>query len=339
MSQRDSMRLLSGALVVLILSFVIIGFSDSSHRAPAQASAASSYTIALPLILGGSIGASIAGCPQFPADNPWNRDVSGDPVDPNSNNYINNINLNGSGTMVHPDFGSSLTYGIPYTIVPSSQISIPVNFVDWPDQSDSGPYPIPSGAPIESGSDHHVLTAQFGVCKLFEMYNSSRLNDNWQASSGAIFDLRSNTLRSDCWTSADAAGLPILPGLARYDEVQAGIIRHALRFTVYRSQQAFIHPATHYASSLTDPNYPPMGLRMRLKANYDISGFPHDSKVILGALKKYGMMLADNGSNWYVSGATDGRWNDLDLDHLKLVPGSAFEVVQSGTIYTSSHCP
>jgi hypothetical protein len=207
---------------------------------------------------------------------------------------------------------------------------VPVNFTDYGDESDPGPYPIPLGAPIENGSDAHVLAVDRDHCKLYEMYASSAAGDHWDAGSGAAFDLQSDALRPDGWTSADAAGLPIFPGLVRYDEVANGRINHALRFTVSRTQRAYIHPATHYASSSTDAALPPMGLRLRLKASFDVSGYHGEARVVLDALKKYGMIVADNGSNFYITGAADSRWDDTDLDQLKSVPGGAFEVVNTG---------
>jgi hypothetical protein len=282
---------------------------------------------------GGSVGPgpSIAGCPVFPADNEWNRDVSSDPVDPNSDNYIAYILSNG-GSMVHPDFGSNPDYGIPYVVVDQNQAAVPVTF-DYADESDPGPYPIPDNAPIEGGAnasgDRHVLVVQSGTCLLYEMFDSHFQNPGWQAGSGAKFDLNSNALRPDGWTSADAAGLPIFPGLVRYDEaVTAGAINHALRFTVSKTQAAYIHPATHLASSNTDPNAPPMGLRLRLKASYDVSNFTGASLAVATALKEYGMIVADNGSNWFISGASDPSFNDDELNQLKTVPGDAFEVVK-----------
>lgn len=275
----------------------------------------------------------IGGCPIFPADNPWNEDVSALPVDSNSSKYL--ASMNASTKFLHADFGSDLTYGIPYVVVPSTQAMVPVSF-DYADESDPGPYPIPRNAPIEGGTnatgDRHVLVLQSGVCKLYEMWNAKYVGPGWHAGSGALFALDSDKLRPDGWTSADAAGLPILPGLVRYDEVQSGVIRHALRFTVHATQAGFIHPATHFASSSTNPALPPMGLRVRLKASYDISRFTGASHVILVALKKYGMLVADNGSDWFISGASDTRFSDDNLNQLKTVPGSAFEVVHTGTI-------
>ncbi len=274
--------------------------------------------------------AAVGGCPVFPADNPWNRDVSADPVDPRSDAYIASISRGGEG-FLHADFGSDPTYGIPYVVVPASQPLVPIRYVEYGDESDPGPFPIPPDAPVEAGNDRHVLVVQSGTCKLYELYHAERDGQGWNAGSGAVFDLSSNRLRPDTWTSADAAGLPILPGLVRYDEVAGGEIRHAVRFTVDRAQRAFIHPATHYGSS-DDPDDPPMGLRLRLKASYDISGFTGQARVVLEALRRYGMIVADQGTSWFLSGATDGRWQDIDLDQLKTVPGSAFEVVLTGPI-------
>ncbi|MBZ5496317.1 MAG: hypothetical protein LAP85_07935 [Acidobacteriia bacterium] len=275
----------------------------------------------------------IAGCQIFPADNPWNRDISGDSVDPNSANYINH--MNGGLKYLHPDFGSNPTYGIPFVVVSGTQAKVPVSF-GYADESDPGPYPIPPDAPIEGGAsstgDRHVLVLDKDRGLLYETFDSHYIGPGWSCGSGAIFDLNSNRLRPDYWTSADAAGLPILPGLVRYDEVAAGQVNHAIRFTVQSTQRGFIHPATHYASSNTDPNAPPMGLRIRLKAGYDLSRFTGAARVILTAMKKYGLILADNGSDWFFTGATDSRWNDTDLNQIKTVPGNAFEVVVSGPI-------
>jgi hypothetical protein len=315
--------------IFLALTISLVPAFTSSKGAGGQ--------IFLPQIANETSGTVLAGCPVFPVDNPWNQDVSSYPRDPNSDQYIQYI-LNHGEDYLHPDFGSDPTYGIPYTVVPASQPDVPVYFTDYGDESDPGPYPIPDNAPVEGGEasdgDRHVLVLQSGDCKLYEMYRSFANGDgSWNAGSGAVFDLRSNTLRPLGWTSADAAGLPILPGLAKYDEVASGVIRHALRFTVHSSQRAYILPATHFASSITDPAAPPMGLRLRLKGSFDTSAYTGHSRVILEALKRYGMILADNGSNWFISGATDSRWNDDDLDQLKQVPGSAFEVVYSGEIH------
>ena len=275
----------------------------------------------------------IAGCQVFPANNPWNADISTYPVDPNSANYL--AHMNASTKNLHPDFGSNATYGIPYITVPGTQPRVPMSFT-YASESDPGPYPFPSNAPIEGGSaatgDRHVIVIDRDNCVLYETFSSYYVGPGWNAGSGAIFHFNSNALRPDYWTSADAAGLPIFAGLVRYYEVQQGVINHALRFTVANTQKGFIHPATHYASSSTDPNDPPMGLRVRLKASYDISHFTGESHVVLVALKKYGMFIADNGSDWFITGETNTSWNDTDLNQLKTVPASAFEVVKTGPI-------
>jgi len=282
---------------------------------------------------GSSTGQSpkLQSCQVFPPDNPWNLDVSKASLHPNSQKFIDYILAHGAQN-VHPDFGSNLDFGIPYALVPGTQAKVPIQF-DEEEQSDPGPYPIPPNAPVEAGGDAHVLIIDQDNCKLYEMDEAQFNNPGWSCFSGAIFDLNSNALRPDTFTSADAAGLPIFPGLVRFDEaVTQGEIKHALRFTVDVTQNGFIHPATHQASDVTDAFAPPMGLRLRLKEGYDISGFTGTSRVVLTALKKYGMILADNGGNWYISGATDSRWNDDDLEQLKSVPGSAFEVVDTGPI-------
>jgi hypothetical protein len=295
-------------------------------------------TVYLPFIARDLGAPTLGGCPMFPADNPWNRDVSNDPVDPNSANIINYIlHISNNDTdKLHADFGENQSYGIPYVVVPQSQAMVPVTFgPEAADESDPGPYPIPPDAPVEAGSDRHVLVLRQGECKLYELFAANKVGAGWTAYSGAIFDLRSNALRPLGWTSADAAGLPILAGLVRYDEVAAGAIRHALRVTFSETRRAYVLPATHYASNITTVNAPPMGLRLRLKASYNISGFYGQARVILEALKKYGLLVADNGSNWYITGATNPNWNDTDLNQLKSVPGDQFEVVkiQPGTLY------
>jgi hypothetical protein len=272
----------------------------------------------------------LGSCRVFPADNPWNRDVSTLAVDPHSASYLAAIAGLGGNQQLHADFGGDGAYGIPYITVPGTQPLVRVDFAAYGDESDPGPYPIPLTAPVEGGSDRHALAIDRDHCKLYEMFGASAGTDRWRADSGAVFDLASNALRPDGWTSADAAGLPIFPGLVRYDEVAAGHIDHALRFTVSRTQRAYLHPATHYASSSTDPDLPPMGLRLRLRAGFDLSGYHGQARVVLDALERYGMIVADNGSNWFISGAADTRWDDADLNQLKTVPGSAFEVVDTG---------
>jgi hypothetical protein len=271
----------------------------------------------------------VGGCPVFPRSNAWNRDVSRDPVDPRSAQYIAAI---GPGNL-HPDFAAR-RFGIPFTAVPATQRRVPIRFTAYGDESDPGPYPVPRGARVEGGSDRHVIVVQRGRCRLYELFGARRTGTGWAAASGAVFDLRSNRARPAGWTSADAAGLPILPGLARADEASTGRIRHALRFTVARTQRAYVAPARHFASSATDPSLPPMGLRLRLKASFDLRPYRGQARAILRALKDYGMIVADNGSSWFIGGAPDPRWNDAQLEQLKRVPGSAFEVVRSGPLTT-----
>jgi hypothetical protein len=270
----------------------------------------------------------IGSCPIFPPDNPWNTDISQVPVD-TSHDYIGSL---GSMTL-WPDFGGNGAYGIPYVSVPFTQPPVPISF-DEPDESDPGPYPTPLDAPVEGGGDRHVLTLRQGDCKLFELYAAERQGAGWHAYSGAVWDLHSNALRPERWTSADAAGLPILPGLARRDEADTGLIRHALRITVPTTQRAYIHPATHWASSNTDPDQPPMGLRVRLRASYDISGLEGQARIVAQALKTYGALVADNAGSprVYISGAVDPGWNDEDLNGLKTIPASALEAVQTGPV-------
>jgi len=276
---------------------------------------------------------TISSCQIFPPDNPWNTDISNFPIHPNSDAYINSMGKNGR---LHPDFGSNTEYGIPFITVNESQPKININFTDYGDESDAGPYPIPLNAPIEGGNqsdgDRHVIAIDTNTCTLYELYNAFPQNSSWNASCGAKYDLNSNNLRPDYWTSTDAAGLPVLAGLVRYDEVKNGEIKHALRFTVESSQRAFIHPATHYASSSTNTNLPPMGLRIRLKKDYDTSGYTGQSRIILEGLKKYGMIVADNGSDWFITGESNSNWNDDDLQQLKTIPGNAFEAVYTGDI-------
>jgi hypothetical protein len=268
----------------------------------------------------------------FPPDNPWNTDVSAQPVDPLSATLIAACGVRN----LHPDFGS--IYGIPYVLAGSATPRRPVSF-DYADESDPGPYPIPGNAPIEGGAsstgDRHVLVVDTVAWKLYELFDAHPQSGgtSWRAGSGAVFDLGSNALRPLYWTSADAAGLPIFPGLVRYDEaVTRGVIDHAVRFTCPRSRKGFIAPARHYASSDTSSSLPPMGMRVRLEASFEVAGFPAEVQVILRAMKKYGMILADNGSGWFVTGAPDPRWSDDRLSALKQVPSSAFEVVRMGPV-------
>jgi len=295
----------------------------------------------LPLALGAlALSAAVASatrlpqaptCPVFPASSPWNQRVDKLPVAPNSARIVAAI---GVGDNVHADFGSGLweggPIGIPITVVRGTQAKSRVAF-EYADESDQGPYPIPAAVAIEGGrgsdGDRHALIVDRDRCKLYELFALYPADGGWRAGSGAIFDLRSNKLRPAGWTSADAAGLPILPGLTRYDDVAKGRIDHALRFTVQDTRRAYVWPARHFASDKTDPDLPAMGMRFRLKKSYPIAGFPRQARIVLQALKEYGMILADNGSNWYISGAPHPKWSNDQLHTLHRVPGSAFEVV------------
>lgn len=276
-------------------------------------------------------------CPVFPTDNPWNQRVDALPVAANSDAIISSV---GAGTGLHADFGAGLwnggPIGIPITVVDGQTTPMYQVPFEYDDQSDPGPYPIPpdvaiEGAPNSTG-DRHAIIVDRQACRLYELYALYPDGNGWTAGSGAIWDLRSNQLRPEGWTSADAAGLPILPGLARYDEVARGVIDHALRFTVQRTRRAYVYPARHFASTLTDPNLPPMGLRFRLKESFDTSSYPPQSQIVLEALKVYGMMVADNGSSWYITGAPDLGWDDDDLHQLGTVKGSDFEVVDTSSL-------
>ncbi|HXF60506.1 MAG TPA: hypothetical protein VNK95_02745 [Caldilineaceae bacterium] len=279
----------------------------------------------------------LGGCPVFPAGNIWNTPVDGLPVHERSDDYIAAI---GRDAPVHPDFGAGLyeggPIGIPYVVVPVDQPLVEIEFTAYGDESDPGPYPIPPDAPIEGGAaadgDRHVLALQQGTCKLYELYRAFPLNGGWRADAGAVFDLRSHALRPAGWTSADAAGLPILPGLVRYEEVAAGEITHALRFTAPETQRLYVWPARHYASSLTSLAYPPMGQRFRLRADIDLDNFSPQVQVIVRAMQRYGLILADNGSPWYLSGAPDERWDNDLLRELRQLRGSDFEAVDVSSL-------
>jgi hypothetical protein len=279
---------------------------------------------------------SAPGCTIFPATNAWNQRVDALPVAANSAQLIQSIGL---GTGLHPDFGAGLwegrPMGIPFDVVTRRTKRSRVSF-GYADESDKGPYPIPATVHIEGGrsadGDRHALLLDRDACRLYELYALNPKGSGWTAGSGAIWNLRSNAVRPAGWTSADAAGLPIFPGLARYDEVARGVIDHALRFTASRTRRAYVYPARHYASSSDDPSLPPMGVRVRLKADVDISGFPRQARVILQALKTYGMILADNGSSWYITGAPNPHWSNDDLHTLGRITGSMFEVVDTSSL-------
>lgn len=282
--------------------------------------------------------------PSLPTQAAWNQDVSQAPRHPRSAAIIAYIERHGGG-FLHPDFGSPRAYGIPYAVVGKGQRRLPVNYTAYGDESDPGPFPIPGGAPVEGGrrsdGDRHVLVVDRAACKLYELYRGffkPRPRPHWNADSGVAWDLRSARLRPRGWTSADAAGLPIFPGLVRYDEVAAGRVDHAIRVTFSSTRDAAILPATHCAGDTRSRNAPPMGLRLRLKRGYGLGRFNGAAKVIARALKRYGLIVADNGSDWYFGGSSDRRWDDEDLDQLKRIPGRAFEVVRSAAVASGTAC-
>jgi len=291
------------------------------------------------------IEAGLNGFIPFPADNLWNQNIFNSPVDPNSDAIINFI---GSSTPLHPDFGAGLydgqTMGIPYVVVSGTPF-VNIRFTAYGNESDPGPMPIPTNAPIEGdpkpgNGDRHVLVLDRDNCWLYELYSSYRQkNGSWNAASAAVWDLLNDEQRPYTWTSADAAGLPVFAGLARYDEVASGQILHALRFTLQNSLEAFTPPASHWAQNSTNPDAAPMGMRVRLKSSFDISQFPPQSKVILAALQQYGMIMADNGSSMFITGDPDNRWSNNDLASLKTVPASEFEVILMDPIYTPNNVP
>jgi hypothetical protein len=326
-------RLQTGHLVMLVIfmSVLIVSLSNIISCGSSKKS-----SVTGPQGPSGGSGGTLEPCGIFPADNIWNTPIDTLPVDSKSAAYITCMEAD---TGLHPDFGSGTwdggPIGIPYTTVPGNQPKVRINFVEFSDESDPGPYPIPPDAPREWGTDHHVLVVDTDNCKLYELYHAERQGDgSWNAGSGAIFDLRSNTLRPDGWTSADEAGTSILAGLVRYDEVVSGEIRHVLRFTVPQSSREPVWPARHVGSA-DDASCPPMGQRFRLRADFDISGFSSEVQVILRALKRYGLIVADDGGPWYISGAPDDRWNNDELHALEQVHGSDFEAVNVSSLMVS----
>ncbi|HEY3238149.1 MAG TPA: hypothetical protein VGL92_01200 [Acidimicrobiia bacterium] len=293
--------------------------------------------VAAAAVLAGALPAGAAppgaDCPLFPADNAWHADVSRLPVHPRSAAWI--TSMGGPGRRLHPDFGPAgpgeQPYGIPYAVVDGSKAKVPVSF-EYDDESDAGPYPFGSDTPIEGGSDRHAQMVDRDTCTLYELYAVEWNNGAPTAGSGAIWDLRSHALRPSGWTSADAAGLPILPGLLRKDEVAAGLVDHAMRVTASRTDRSFVWPARHQAGAARDPNLPPMGARFRLRGDFDLSPFREDSRVVLRAMQRHGMIVADNGSDWYFTGTSEEGWDTALLDELKRVPAGAFEAVDASSL-------
>ena len=323
----------------LAILLVLLAACDGGTKAPAATPAGPAGGGPPP---SGSV-ASIGGCQVFPADNAWNRDVSADPVDPASSALLAQMS---PGSALHLDLGTTQEYyGIPFTVVPETQPVVPITYgtdgADYSSESDPGPMPIPLDAPIEGGStsnpnpssgDRHLLVVQQGSCILYELYNTLRTSTGFMVSSSAKWDLKIDATRPPGWTSADAAGLPILPGLLKYDEVTADRLTHALHFTAPRARRAYTPPASH-CGQYADTSLPPYGLRARLRADFDLAPYAGDARVILAALKRYGLLFADQGSAWYVTGTSDPRWQSA-LDQLRAHPvyGSDFEVVQMGPV-------
>jgi hypothetical protein len=282
-------------------------------------------------------GPHIGECPIYPSAHAWNQEIASAPLHPHSSEIISHIQAIG-GKALHPDFGANPLYGIPFVVVPGTQPLVPITYGAYGDESDPGPFPIPLDAPIEGGGgggDSHVLVLQEQTCQLFELFAAHRTSGGWFADSGARFDLFTGAPRPVGWTSADAAGLAILPGLVRYDEVAAGLIQHAIRVTFSQTQNGFIAPASHSASSRNDPTLPAMGMRLRLSAGFNLSALTGQARVIATAMQRYGLIVADNGSNWFFQGAPSPGWNDDDLNQLKAIPGTAFEVVDTGPVQTA----
>jgi hypothetical protein len=331
--RRPVRRVALGGVLVLVCSVGVAAFAAPSLTAISTAASASALAdrVAPPTTSRSGpngISPTIGGCSIFPSDSPWNMRIDGLPVRAGSAQMIAGLSGN-----LHADFGA--VFGIPYAVVPANQPLVPIGFRgNGANESDPGPYPIPSNAPIEAGSDGHVLVLQQGICRLFELDQGVAQGTGWLASWGAEFDLSSNALRPLGWTSADAAGLPILAGLVRYDEVAAGRVDHAIRVTFSKTQRGYILPATHFASADTNPNLPPMGLRMRMRADVDISGLHGQALIVATAMKQYGFIVADNGSNWFFQGDPNPGWNNDDLNQLKSIPGSAFEVVDTGAVHS-----
>ena len=315
------------ALAVLILGAVLIASS---------ASAVGPYPNLGPCQVFPDPPASLSPrAASLPTEAAWNQDISKAPRDPRSNAYISYIDAHG-GDHLHPDFGSPRPYGFPYSVVGAGQPRLPIHYTAYGDESNPGPFPVPARAPVEggnrSGGDRHVLVVDRAACRLYELYRAfyaAKPQPHWNADSGAAWDLRSASRRPEGWTSADAAGLPIFPGLVRYHEVAAGHLDHAIRVTFESTRDAWVHPASHCAGDTSDPAAPPMGLRLRLKRGYGLGRFSGAAKTIALAMKRYGLVVADNGSNWFFSGSSDRRWDDENLNQLKAIPGSAFEVVKS----------
>jgi hypothetical protein len=325
------MRTRSRRVPIAVAVVAVLGVATIAYAAPILIDAGA--TASQPAKRLTPPGPHIGGCPVFPATNAWNQEIASTPLHPLNSQIISRL----GASNLHPDFGENPLYGIPFVVVPGTQPLVPITYGLYGDESDPGPFPIPLNAPIEGGGgggDSHVLVLQQQTCQLYELFAAHRTTSGWFADSGAKFDLLTGAPRPVGWTSADAAGLPILPGLVRYDEVAAGLIDHAIRVTFSQTQMGFIPPASHSASNKTDPTLPAMGMRFRLSANFNVAALTGQAKVIATAMQRYGLIVADNGSNWYFQGAPNPGWNDDDLNQLKSIPGSEFEVVDTGPVQT-----
>jgi hypothetical protein len=319
-----------------VVALVVAGLGVATVATAASISIVGGASASKPAVRLTPPGPHLGGCSMFPASNAWNQEIATAPLHPLSTQIINHIQAIGSKAL-HPDFGENPLYGIPFVVVPATQPLVPITYNAYGSESDPGPFPIPLNAPIEGGGgggDSHVLVLQQQTCQLYELFAARQSGAGWVAGSGARFDLTTGALRTIGWTSADAAGLPILPGLVRFDEVAAGAINHAIRVTFSETQKGFILPATHLASGDTDPTLPAMGMRLRLRADFNVNALTGQARVIAAAMQRYGLIVADNGSNWFFQGAPDPGWNDDDLNQLKGIPGTAFEVVDTGPVQT-----
>jgi hypothetical protein len=319
-----------------VAAVVLAALGVAAVASAAPSSITTGATASRPAVRLRPPGPRIGDCPIFPASHAWNQEIASAPLHPLSSQIISHIQAIGSDNL-HPDFGENPLYGIPFLVVPGTEPLVPITYDAYGNESDPGPFPIPLSAPIEGGGgggDSHVLVLQQQTCQLYELFVGRPGPGGWTAQSGARFDLLTGAPRPIGWTSADAAGLPILPGLVRHDEVAAGLINHAIRVTFSQTQAGFVFPASHIASDDSDPTLPAMGMRLRLSASYDVTTLTGQARVIATAMQRYGLIVADNGSNWFFQGAPDPGWNDDDLNQLKGIPGSMFEVVDTGPVQT-----
>lgn len=320
---------MASVLVVVLFGSTLASAAGPLTTVSGSASATKQAVRVAPPAAARGNGTTFAGCPMFPADNPWNTDISKYPVRANSAAIMARY----ATTKVTVDFFSNTPYGIPITVVPENQPMVPISYYAWPKESDPGPMPIPLDAPFEVNEDHHLLVVQQGTCKLYELGGVSRTADGWTAGAGAIFDLRSNALRPEKWTSTDNAGLPVAAGLVRCEDMAQGKITHAIRMAARYVQSGYVYPARHGAGVTNDPNSFAMGTRLRLRADYDLSGFTGNARIIMEAFKTYGLIVADQGPDFYFHGERADCFNNDELWQIRgKVPASAFEVVDTGPV-------